>query len=304
MAESFPSTGPDLPSPTLSARLRELAAYLAAPTAGHLTEEQRALSLGIARRLVTTLAAELDVGIDVTALWDDWLAGGIPSAERLAPACFARGEEHRWRQQSAQSAPTVSPGTAETADGLPAAGESELSDTDRAFLALRIADRRRFDALGNPAIAVADLDPDLLRALLLDIAAWWLARDKGDGNRAAALGDAVRTTGEAQQSATGIDAEAKAYHAILIANGDLSAVAAGAIARHDWTTLVALAAAAGKRRYADMALALITAEAAALPVLLAPLRLDSAALAPLEASLAMLPARALAGDDAGSGATA
>ena len=62
MAESFPSTGPDMPSPTLSARLRELAAYLAAPTAGHLTEEQRALSLGIARRLVTTLAAELDVG--------------------------------------------------------------------------------------------------------------------------------------------------------------------------------------------------------------------------------------------------
>ena len=68
--------------------------------------------------------------------------------------------------------------------------------------------------------------------------------------------------------------------------------------------IVALAAAAGKRRYADMALALITAEAAALPALLAPLRLDSAALAPLEASLAMLPARALAGDDAGSGATA
>ena len=68
--------------------------------------------------------------------------------------------------------------------------------------------------------------------------------------------------------------------------------------------MTALAAAAGKRRYADMALALITAEAAALPVLLAPLRLDSAALAPLEASLAMLPARALAGDDAGSGATA
>jgi len=78
-------------------------------------------------------------------------------------------------------------------------------------------------------------------------------------------------------------------------------VAAGTIARNDWPTLVALAAAAGKRRYADMALALITAEAAALPVLLAPLRLDSAALAPLEASLAMLPARALAGDDAGSG---
>lgn len=301
MAESFPSTGFDLPSPTLSARLRELAAYLAAPTAERLTEEQRALALGIARRLVATLARDLDVGIDGAALWDDWLAGGIPSAERLAPACFARAEEHRWRQQSAQRAPTVSPGVAETADGPQGAGESELSDTDRAFLALRIADRRRFDALGSPAIAVADLDPDLLRALLLDIAAWWLARDRGDGDRAAALGEAVRTTCEAQQSATGIDTEAKAYHALLVANGDLSDAAAGAIARHDWTTLVALAAAAGKRRYADMALALITAEAAALPALLAPLRLDSAALAPLEASLAMLPARALAGDDTGSG---
>ena len=76
MAESFPSTGFDLPSPTLSARLRELAAYLAAPTAERLTEEQRALALGIARRLVATLARDLDVGIDGAALWDDWLAGG------------------------------------------------------------------------------------------------------------------------------------------------------------------------------------------------------------------------------------
>ena len=44
MAESFPSTGPDLPSPTLSARLRELAAYVSArdiallvcPRMGHM----------------------------------------------------------------------------------------------------------------------------------------------------------------------------------------------------------------------------------------------------------------------------
>src|SRR3546814_6451009 len=40
-----------------------------------------------------------------------------------------------------------------------------------ARLALRIADRRRSDALGNPCLAPADLDPDLFRALLLDIAA-------------------------------------------------------------------------------------------------------------------------------------
>ena len=52
MADFFPSPGIDPPSPTLSARLRELADFLAAPAAGRLTEEQRALSLGIARRLV------------------------------------------------------------------------------------------------------------------------------------------------------------------------------------------------------------------------------------------------------------
>jgi len=46
-----------------------------------------------------------------------------------------------------------------------------------------------------------------------------------------------------------------------------------------------------------MAMALLTAESATLPSLLSPLRLDHAAIAPLEASLAMLPARAVA--DAG-----
>ena len=56
MSESFSSPGIDPPSPTLSARLRELADFLAAPAAGRLTEEQRALSLGIARRLVEDAA--------------------------------------------------------------------------------------------------------------------------------------------------------------------------------------------------------------------------------------------------------
>ena len=54
-----------------------------------------------------------------------------------------------------------------------------------------------------------------------------------------------------------------------------------------------LAAAAHHRGYDDMALALLTAESAALPSLFAPLRLDHVALAPLEASLAMLPSRAV-----------
>ena len=56
MADSTPLPGIDPPSPTLSARLRELADYLARPMADRLTEEQRALSLGIARRLVVDAA--------------------------------------------------------------------------------------------------------------------------------------------------------------------------------------------------------------------------------------------------------
>ena len=45
MADSRSSPGIDPPSPTLSARLRELADYLGAPLAGRLTEEQRAAAL-------------------------------------------------------------------------------------------------------------------------------------------------------------------------------------------------------------------------------------------------------------------
>src|SRR3546814_3512406 len=95
MSESVFSPGIDPPSPTLSARLRELADYLAAPTAGRLTEEQRALSLGIARRMVTDVAARLDPAIDPAALWNEWLRGGLPSAARIA-----RSEEHTSELQS------------------------------------------------------------------------------------------------------------------------------------------------------------------------------------------------------------
>src|SRR3546814_6413624 len=64
MRDSIAPSGIDPASPSLSVRLRELADYLAAPTAGRLTEEQRALSLGIARRLTVELAARLDPAID------------------------------------------------------------------------------------------------------------------------------------------------------------------------------------------------------------------------------------------------
>lgn len=293
MIDSVSSPGIDPPSPTLSARLRELAGYLAAPAAGRLTEEQRALSLSIARRLVVDVAARLHPGIDPSGLWSEWVHGGLPSAARLAGICFARAEEHRWREQSAlrTSPPPI---LAET-DGANADASEvgrPMSDVDRAYLALQIADRRRFDALGNPALAVADLDGEIFRTLLLDIAAWRLATVSEDMARAAELGDAVRRATERHADERGIERAGQAYYEIL--GGALPNAAATAIARHNWPTLIALAAAAHRRSYGDMAMTLLTAESATLPSLLAPLRLDHAALAPLEASLTMLPARAVA----------
>lgn len=294
MADSISSSGIDPSSPILSARLRELAGFLAAPTAGRLTEEQRALSLGIARRLATDVAAELDPAIDPALLWRDWLAAGLPAAERLTPLCFARAEEHRWREQSAQRVAVPEPLVGGDDAAQPAA-TSAASDLDRAYLGLQIADRRRFDAYRHPCIALADVPADLLRALLLDIAAWRLAQVATDKKLAAALGDAVRDATDRLATASGIDAAAKRYHDRIVEQGGPAEAAAAAIARHDWAALIALAGAANRRSYADMALALLSAEAAALPILLAPLKLDRTALAPLEASLARLPARAVTG---------
>lgn len=281
----------------LSARLRELADYLAAPATGRLTEEQRALALGIARRLIVDVAARLDPGIDAGHLWREWVRGGLPGADRLAAICFARAEEHRWRELSAQrtSPPPIMNETDDPAADTPSVG-APLSGVERAYLALQIADRRRFDALGHPALAIADIDRDVFRCLLLDIAAWRLAEVSSDHARAAALGEAVRIAAEKQDNEAGIAQAGAAYHAIL--GSALSEAAGRAIARHDWPTLIALAAGADCRSYHDMALALLTAEMAALPSLLAPLHLDRTALAPLEASLAMLPSRAVADDGA------
>lgn len=302
MRDFLASSGPDLPSPTLSARLREMADYLAAPTAGRLTDEQRALALGIARRLVTEVAARLDDAIDSTRLWQDWLDGGVPGAERLATPCFTRAEEHRWREQSALRAASpliaLSDGAeAEEPGAMPAADEP-VTDADRGYLALQIADRRRTDALGSPCIAVADLEPELFRALLLDIAAWRLIDRGKNSTEAARLGDAVRAALARQSGEAGIDAAAAAWHRALDTDGALTDTAVSIVARHDWPALIALAGAAHRRSYGEMALDLLTAETAALPSLLAPLRIDRASLAPLEASLASLPDRAISGAEA------
>ena len=293
MADSTPLPGIDPPSPTLSTRLRELADFLAAPASGRLTEEQRALSLGIARRLVEDAAHELSADIDAAALWRDWLESGLPTAPRLAAACFARAEEHRWREQSARriATPVIVPVDGEEPTGTAPETIDTAPEVDRAYLALRIADRRRLDGRGNPRIALEDVEPELLRALLLDIAAWRMVQAGKDGELAAGLGEAVRKVVEYRAAIPGIDGAARQYMAALGDGPAIEAAAANAIDRHDWLALVALAAVASRRAFADMALALTSAEAAALPALLISLCLDRASLAPLEASLAALPSR-------------
>lgn len=284
-------------NPALSARLQESAAFLAAPAATRLSEEQRALILGIARRLVEGVADLLGGAIDSRALWEDWAAQGLPGAGQLSGLCFARAEEHRWRGQPAQDVGDVVPPRVIAADAeidIPAAAGDPPSAIDRAYLALQIADRRRFDALGHPRVAIEDLGTDLLRALLLDIAAWALVQAGKDGGEAARLGEAVRGALAQHRPDRGIDRAAADYHAALGGAGTLADSAATAIARHDWPSFVALAAATQKYRYDTMALALITAEPAQLAPMLAPLLRNQAALVPLEASLAMLPGRATA----------
>src|SRR3546814_15082175 len=86
-------------------------------------------------------------------------------------------------------------------DAVPAG--APLSPADRARLTLRIADRRRGDALGNPCLASADLDPDIFRALLPDIAAWRPGPLAGDGAQAAHPGETVPPFNAAQAGAAG-----------------------------------------------------------------------------------------------------
>ncbi len=284
-------------NPALSARLKESAAFLAAPAATRLSEEQRALILGIARRLVGSVAGLLGGAVDVRALWDDWAVQGLPGAAPVSSLCFARAEEHRWRNQPVRDVgETVPPRViaADAAIDVPVAAGSPPTAIDRAYLALQIADRRRFDALGHPRIAIEDLDLDLLRAMLLDIAAWALVRAGKDSAEAARLGEAVRGALAQHRPDRGIDRAAADYHAALATAGTLADSAAAAIARHDWPGFVALAAATHEYRYDAMALALITAEPAQLAPMLAPLVRDQAALVTLEGSLAMLPGRAVA----------
>ena len=99
------------------------------------------------------------------------------------------------------------PPAPETPDATP--------EADRAYLALRIADRRRADGRGSPRIALEDVEPELLRALLLDIAAWRMVQAGKDGELAAGLGEAVRKVVEYRAAIPGIDVAARQYLAAL-----------------------------------------------------------------------------------------
>lgn len=261
------------------------------------------MSLGVARRLVEAAAMLLGDMVDTHALWQDWSGRGIPGAVPLANLCFARTEEHRWRAQSMQQdgeeAATLFDTRIEAQDAVGTPGfprlDDPISDIDRAYLWLRIADGRRFDAVGQPCIAIDDLDEDQMRKLLLDIAAWQLVRSNNDEKLAGRLGEGVRNALMIRNPVRGIDHAGSIYNAALLQSGTLLDSAAAAIARHDWPTVIALAAAAQNCRFGDMALALVAAEPAQLASLLAPLLHDLAMVAPLEASLARVPNRATAG---------
>lgn len=280
-------------SPVLSARLAELAQHMGAPLLGVLTDEQRALSLAIARRLVIMVAQRIDPAISGERLWADWLREGLPVNAEWAASCFARAEEHRLRaaSQSEKRAPPAGVSNVSARHG----GDAELAD---AYLQLQIADRRRFDSFGYPALAIADISDDLYRHLLNEIARWRLREISRDRLSSAGLGEAVRSAWVHKASDQGLDASARRYYERLIAADRLSNEANHVILRQDWLAFLAIAAIAQARSYAAMPLLLLSASMAELAVLLAPLQLTPAAFAVLEASLAALPCRAAVAGEA------
>lgn len=278
---------PEQMSPVLSARLAELAHHMQAPLLGILTDEQRALSLAIARRLVISVAEQIDPAISGDRLWADWLEDGLPVNAEWAASCFARGEEYRLRAIS------------EGKDFAPSSGLShaalhgDRAELAEAYLQLQIADRCRFNSFGYPILTISDISDDLYRHLLNEIARWRLREISRDRLSSAGLGEAVRSAWKHKVQAQGLDFRAHKYYDLLVAADRLYDEANHAVLRQDWPAFIALAAAVQARSYAAMALLLISASMAELAAALAPLHLTSAALTALEASLAAVPFRAV-----------
>lgn len=306
MAEPSASFGIAQINPALSARLREVADFLAAPAVGRLTDEQRATVLGIARRLIGDIAEQLGTHIDWQSLWENWSRDGIPGAERLALLCFSRAEEHRWRQYSLHLAnqlqretPPIDDGRADDGDAsatMPEPADEQGSPLDLAHLGLLIADRRRMDILGNPRVPIADLDGLLYQSLLLDIAAVALVQSGNDPTMARQLGADIRRLVAQSPDNGGIDTAAAQYFSAIQTAEAGHKVIAGAIRGHDWVSVIAVAAGHHAMRYEAMALRLLSAEVDELRAIFAPLGLDDAELGPLVASIETVPNRHIASE--------
>lgn len=274
-----------------------LAVRLGQPGAVRLTEEQEAMALGIARRLVRMIAGQMPLKTDIASIWARWEATGIPSAQLLAPSIFARVEEYRWRRMMTGPLHDPLPGlfadmagkrrSAAVPDGI--APESGAA-VDAALLALRIADGARSDAFGLPLLLPAELPSAGLRALLFDTGAQDLAQAGDLDSRAPDIAAAVENV-LARHRQCAIDAAARAYTATLEHAGLLVAVTRDAMARHDWLAVIAVAAAKAQLRFADAAAALVAADEDVLRQFFVTLGLASGATAPLLDSIAEIPGR-------------
>lgn len=274
-----------------------LATRLGQPGAVRLTEEQEALALGVARRLVYQLAAGLPLKTPIENIWARWESGGLPSAALLAPSIFARVEEYRWRRMMTGPLHDPLPGlfadtkanrrSAAAPTGIDASHSSAI---DAALLNLRIADGGRSDPFGLPLLLPAELPQAGLRALLFDTGAQDLAQAADMNSRAPEIAAAVERV-QAAHADCPIEAAARAYVATLDEADCLAPAVADAIARHDWLVVIAVAAIKGRMRFADTAALLVAADEVSVQRFFMDLGLTSESATPLLDSLAEIPGR-------------
>lgn len=282
-------------NPALNARLRELSDHFANPLQARLTEEQRALMLGIARRLVFDIAAQLDGPVDSDALWARWMADGIPMAAELAPLCFIRAEEYRWRRSAMHRISDDLPERPVSVD--PSArdeatpGGGVMTPVEQAFLALRIADLRRTDSLEFPCLPAGDIPTQIYQALALDIAAFALAAHGNDADLARKLGGRIKAMVAEQRQSAGIDAAALAYFQALRRAKSERATAADLFDRQQWWVVIAVAAGLHNMSFDAAALAILAGSEAQIRTMFEPLQLPDSAFAQLFAALDTVPNR-------------
>jgi hypothetical protein len=278
-----------------------LAARLGRPDAVRLTEEQEALALGIAGRLVTRMAANLPLAGQPETIWRVWEGAGVPSAAALAPVILARVEEYRWRRMVAAppSEPTLALFAGDAAGDAapvpppappPVPDSAEHAAMDVAYLALRIADAQRSDPFGMPELLPGELPAAVRRALLLDIAAQDLALAPDPAARAGTVAAAVEDALQ-HPAGPGIDVAARDFTASVDATGQAAAMLDEAVTRHDWLAVIAYLAAKHDACFSAMAASLVAAEEGATSAACAAVGISRRAIGPLLDSLAEVPAR-------------